>query len=311
MNFQQLKYFTVLCDKGSFGKAADSLFITQQGLSMAISNLEAEFSCQFFQRTPKGVILTEDGKFFLIRANRILKDLEECWDYFEGREEKLDAIKVAGCQGVLSEFGADKVREFEEKYTGSKVFIREFKDRLVDNEVLSENAELGFGLEPMDASQFECHRVLQRPLVLLMHETNPLAKYEKIPTKIMKDLQLIVVDEDFKSADFFIDECRRQGVAVVPKFRVGEITAVHRLVRQNAGVVGLTVGSVADSLSTPETVYRPFESPAFTWNVDIFKKKNQVLSRGSRIFFEYIQRKMADDDNMKIAPDKIMEQALT
>ena len=32
MNFQQLKYYTVLCEAGSFSKAAESLFIYQQGL---------------------------------------------------------------------------------------------------------------------------------------------------------------------------------------------------------------------------------------------------------------------------------------
>lgn len=310
MNFQQLKYFTVLCKKGSFSKAAESLYISQQGLSMAISNLESEFSCRFFNRSSKGLTLTKDGEFFRDWSENMLKEFERCWAHFEGRDADISDIKVAGTQGVLSEFATDLTEEFEDKYSGYKIFIREFPSKRVDEEVDSGKVELGFGLEPMDTQKFECHRIFSCNLVLLLHESSPLAQYEKIPLELLSGQSLITVDENFKSVDNFLSELGKRGISITPKYRVGEITAIHRLVRENHGV-GLSVDLVARALATPDTVYRHFDGEGFDWTIDIFKKKSVALTKSSRIFFEYVQRKMAFDDRCKIAPAKLMEINIT
>lgn len=286
MNIQQLKYFMVLCDKLSFSKAAEALFITQQGLNMAISNLESEFSCRLFRRTSGGLILTEDGEFFREHANAIMVEVGKIGEHFDQLHDSAGVVHLAGCQGCLSEFAANMQLAFENQHPGCRVYVREFKDRDVDSEVYEERAELGFGLEPMDTKKFECERVFCCPLVLLMRRDHPLAQYEKIPVSVLTEYPLIAVDEVFKSADFFIEECRKQGVRLEPKFRVGEITAVHRLVKQGVGV-GLTSKGVADSLQTPGTVYRQFEGDNFLWSIDIFKKKNRALSKNAREFYAF------------------------
>lgn len=48
LNIQQLKYFDGICKWGSFSKTAKNLYISPQGLSMAIMRLEDEFSCRLF-----------------------------------------------------------------------------------------------------------------------------------------------------------------------------------------------------------------------------------------------------------------------
>lgn len=311
MNFQQLKYYVVLCEIGSFSKAAESLFISQQGLSMAISNLEAEFSCKFFKRTPKGLELTPDGEYFREWAKVMLDNVKECWEHFEGRDAKQQCtIKCVGAQGVLCEFAADLISRFEETYKGYSVYLREYKDRLCDDIIDREEAEIGFGMEPIDESKFECHQLLRLKLVCLMHESHPWTKYERIPMEELAKEEFIMVDETFKSADSFIARCAKRGIKIHPKFRVGEVIAVHRLVREHMGV-GLTNQAVAESLATPDTVWREFDDDDMYWTIDIFKKKNVMLPQSSRIFWEYAQRQMAIDHREKIAPAKLMEQELT
>ena len=73
MTIQQLVLFREACRCGSFSKAAEKLFISQQGLSAAISRLEEEFSCRLLLRSSRGVQPTEDGRFLLSQAETILK----------------------------------------------------------------------------------------------------------------------------------------------------------------------------------------------------------------------------------------------
>ena len=119
-----------------------------------------------------------------------------------------------------------------------------------------------------------------------------------------------MVDEEFKTADSFIEVCSKHGVKITPRMRVGEVTAVHRLVRSHGGV-GLTNVAVAEALATPDTVWRPFDCDDMTWTIDLFKKRSVVLPQSSRAFFEYVQRLLSSDAREKIAPAHIMEQNIT
>lgn len=46
----------------SFSKAAKELYMTQPAVSQSIMQLEKELSIRLFTRTPKGVILTNEGE---------------------------------------------------------------------------------------------------------------------------------------------------------------------------------------------------------------------------------------------------------
>ena len=76
MQIQQLTYFVTVAEQGSINKAAEKLFVTQPNLSKAISNLESELKVRIFDRTNKGVILTDDGKKLYQYARTILNQME-------------------------------------------------------------------------------------------------------------------------------------------------------------------------------------------------------------------------------------------
>lgn len=57
------KVFSVVAKNGSFSKAAKDLYMTQPAVSQSMMQLEKELDIRLFNRTPKGVSLTEEGKF--------------------------------------------------------------------------------------------------------------------------------------------------------------------------------------------------------------------------------------------------------
>lgn len=64
MNLAQLYYFRTLAQFEHYGKAAESLYITQPSLSNSIKNLEKEIGVPFFERVGRNVRLTEYGEEF-------------------------------------------------------------------------------------------------------------------------------------------------------------------------------------------------------------------------------------------------------
>ncbi|MBE7720382.1 LysR family transcriptional regulator [Lacrimispora indolis] len=75
MELKQLEYFLVACERGSLNKAAEALFTSQPNVSKAISALEKELGYTVFERTSKGLRLTEKGKSTLTYAQNIVKNL--------------------------------------------------------------------------------------------------------------------------------------------------------------------------------------------------------------------------------------------
>lgn len=68
---QEMKYVYALYKYGSFSKAADSLFITQPALSIAIQKIEKNIGMQLFDRSKKPLKLTEAGDIYIKKFKQL------------------------------------------------------------------------------------------------------------------------------------------------------------------------------------------------------------------------------------------------
>jgi len=75
METQLLEVFRTVARHGSFTTAARSLRYTQSAVSRQIAALEAEIGARLFDRLPRGVVLTEEGRTLLPHAEAILDRL--------------------------------------------------------------------------------------------------------------------------------------------------------------------------------------------------------------------------------------------
>ncbi len=76
MELKQLEFFLAACECGSLGKAADRLYTTQPNVSKVIASLEHELGKPLFERTSRGLKLTDYGKSIYQYADNIFKNVE-------------------------------------------------------------------------------------------------------------------------------------------------------------------------------------------------------------------------------------------
>ncbi|WP_395336326.1 LysR family transcriptional regulator [Novosphingobium sp. BL-8H] len=77
METAHLKAFLKISEHGSISRAAESLGIAQPSLSQQLLRLEDEIGFSLFERSARGVVLTEAGQVFRERARQILQATEE------------------------------------------------------------------------------------------------------------------------------------------------------------------------------------------------------------------------------------------
>ncbi|MGE4534911.1 pca operon transcription factor PcaQ [Halomonas sp.] len=77
IKLRHLQAFLEVARQRSFGRAAEKLAITQPGISKTIRELEEALAASLFERTPKGVALTQAGLTLLRHAGPAIRALEE------------------------------------------------------------------------------------------------------------------------------------------------------------------------------------------------------------------------------------------
>lgn len=100
MNLEHLQAFyeTVKCN--SISKAAESLHLTQPGLSMQLKNLEKEFGARLLTRSNKGVELTEEGKVVFNYADTILSIKGNIERDLKNLQKDTPKLIIASCKSV-------------------------------------------------------------------------------------------------------------------------------------------------------------------------------------------------------------------
>ena len=74
MTLQQLHYVITISEAGSINKASELLYIAQPSLTSSIKELEKEIGITIFNRSGRGVTLTNDGAEFLLYAKQLYSD---------------------------------------------------------------------------------------------------------------------------------------------------------------------------------------------------------------------------------------------
>ena len=73
----QLRTFLTVCQTGSFSKAAEALFLTPSAVLHQMRFLETELGVTLFQRSSKGVTLTQQGEYLESQIQKLNQRCEK------------------------------------------------------------------------------------------------------------------------------------------------------------------------------------------------------------------------------------------
>lgn len=105
MEIRVLKYFLALAKEGNLSRAANALHTTQPNLSRQLMNLENEIGRKLFNRGSKKITLTDEGLFFMKRAQEIVDLLDKTrGEMAEFDSNMAGVINIGASEGAASRF---------------------------------------------------------------------------------------------------------------------------------------------------------------------------------------------------------------
>lgn len=145
MELYQIKSFIVLAEEGSLRPAAERLFISQPTLSGHIKTLESEFGFELFERSRKGMLLTEAGEQFHAHAERILNETREANKLVQSLRDEVSGTVKLGIINDGRDLLLDKVIvELAQSHPQIKVDIINANSGLVIKALVDETIDVGF-----------------------------------------------------------------------------------------------------------------------------------------------------------------------
>ncbi len=95
MNMNQLKYVLEVADSSSMREASTRLFISQPALSASIHELEEELGILLFERTNKGISLTDEGRDFVSYAKKAVGQYQILEDRYLTKDSDKEHFSVS------------------------------------------------------------------------------------------------------------------------------------------------------------------------------------------------------------------------
>jgi LysR family nitrogen assimilation transcriptional regulator len=117
MDLKQLEYFVQVAEFGSFTLSSRFLRVAQPALSRQVRALEVELRQTLFQRTGRGVTLTEPGKRLLEHARGILQQVQRARLDLEQQRGAVSGRLIIGLPpSVARTLTGPLVRAFRERF---------------------------------------------------------------------------------------------------------------------------------------------------------------------------------------------------
>ncbi len=289
MTIQELEYFKIICREKSITKAARQLYITPQGLSKTLKNLESELQTTLLTRNTSGVTLTETGQYLCDHLDTLLTDYYALRHGIrEITQRQNHEIDLLSAYGILRLVTPDCITAFREKYPHISVHYREYPDKQVERLFAAQEGNVAFTIGPADFSPWIATPLEQFEVCLLVNRSHPLSKKTSVTIQDLKDEPIYLESSEFQIHHMFMEKCRLAGFTPHIVFETSGFSLCHKMVRANKGV-SLSLGFMFDDMSGDDTmVLIPFSDGSYPWETYMLTREKPAPDSDLKLFRDHI-----------------------
>jgi len=296
MELRHLRYFLAVAEALNFTKAAALLRVAQPALSRRVQDLEDEIGVDLLKRSPRGVVLTAEGKVFLDKTRQILKladeSVEQVRALARGEEGELH---MGYTPAATVEILPPALAAFQKAFPRVKVLLHDFSEQeLIDG---LRNGRLELALMPRGAGPqsagLEFETLRSYPICVAVAPTHRFARLKTITLGMVATEAMIGFNrKDYP--EYYVGLDRIFGPLGIKPRVVVECDSSSSLITEIETGRGVAIASpVLRHASGKRLLYRPLTGTTEVLSVGIARAtKGDVTPAGEK--FCEILRKISD-----------------
>jgi len=213
-DLRQLRYFVAVAEERNLTRAAARLHIAQQSLSQQIRTLEAQLGVTLFERSTRGVELTDVGAVLLREARPVLAQAERAVEAVRraARGEQGE-LRVGFLSTVANYLMPPVVRAFRERHPGVTLHAEDVPIAALVAGLREGKLDAGLSRPPL-VDDLATELVLREPVAAVLPVGHPLADRAELTLADLADEPWVLTpraswppwhrqyDEDFARAGY-------------------------------------------------------------------------------------------------------------
>lgn len=288
MDIRQLENFIEVCRQASLTKAANNMYITQQGMSKSIRNLETELGVPLFSRRGMSLTPTEYGRLLLKYAENINEQyLCALGEIEKLKSREVDYIKIGIPHGLTNTLPENVFSSFRALRPDVNVLLEEFDDYALDLAVESGEVNIGFCVEPVSKEHLVIHSTHVSKTYYLLPESHPLANSKSIDLRDLKNENFIGFGDHHKGHQQLVERCLRAGFS--PRMSIQSHDADFNRKMCSLGLgIGFHVGN--PDVVLPGVKIIPDKVPNWNYSISLCTASGKTLSAAEETFINAFKK---------------------
>jgi LysR family hydrogen peroxide-inducible transcriptional activator len=288
MEMHQLRYVVAVSRAGNFSRAAEQCHVSQPSLSQQILKLEEELGERLFYRTKREAKLTPHGEAFLLRAAKILEEVDAARREASDAQRLLRGRLIVGVLPTIAPYLLPEVlADFAEKFPGVEIVVHE--DTTAQLLKLAQAYEIDFALasRPIQDERMEVKDLFTEELRLALPPGHPLTRKRQVRLADVEKEPFIIMKEGHCLGDQVLNFCERRDLKPTINFRSAQLETIQALVRSGIGISLVpAMAACSERKDLPE--YRSLPAPKPERKIVAVWSKQRLLSRAANQFLKQI-----------------------
>ncbi|WP_408007850.1 LysR family transcriptional regulator [Pseudalkalibacillus sp. A8] len=286
MDIRHLEYFSEVARHLSFTKAAATLHVSQPSISKAIKHLEEELGVSLFYRS-KELELTDAGKAVLINAKNVLQAFHSLTsELTDIMELKKGEIRIGIPPIIGAAFFSKLISRFKEAYPHVEISLDEVGSKSIKQGVEEGSLDIGLVCNlPDKKGNFEMVRVINDPLMLIVHKESPLIAKNEVELTALENEPFILYRQDFTLHDRILEECSKNGFTPNIVCQSSQKDFMIEMVEAKLGIA-LLPSKIANSITNQHIRALPLTNSSISLELGLLWKKNKYQPFAVREFIE-------------------------
>jgi DNA-binding transcriptional LysR family regulator len=293
MELRHLRYFLAVADALNFTKAAALLRVAQPALSRRVQDLEDEIGVDLLKRSPRGVILTAEGKLFLEKTRQILKLADEGVEQVRSLARgEFGELHVGYAPAPTVEILPPALATFQKAFPRVRILLHDLSEQeLIDG---LRNGKLELAIMPRGAGsesaglEFEVLR--SYPLCVALAPTHRFARLKIITLEMVAAEPMIGLSrKDYPEYHDGLDRMYRP-LGIKPRVAIESDSASSLITEIETGRGVAIASPILKHASGKRLLYRPLAGTSEVLSVGIARATKGDVTPAGEKFCEMLRK---------------------
>lgn len=247
---RQMEYFEALVRTRHFGRAAESVGVSQPALSAQIAEMEQRLGCRLFDRSSRGISLTEKGSELAPEVERILGEIRGIEAAGAQKRKAMEGRLRLGIIPTVAPYLLPVLLPvLKQRYPALQLELREAVTAVLVEDVLGGRLDGLIAASPLDASALAVEELFHDRFFLAVPSSDPALVTPPVAPESIELERLMLLEEGHCMRDQALAVCGRVRPSIMANYGATSLTTLMQMVAHGLGVTlipEIAVGSVSE-----------------------------------------------------------------